>query len=153
MNIRLYPLHCYSDSGNLKPPKLFYLVLLFLGRTWAILIISALLGDSGNQLLALFYPDKTHFYLGLALGCIALILLLVSGRDHDKHRCLSILWQSSYPLILLSAVSDLAVQLYYLLGRNFQYSFAASVQLVFIIWILLYCLRSKHLRDCFRHGN
>jgi len=152
MNIRLYPLDCYTHSGNLKPPKIFNLVLIFLARTWGLLIISALLRDSGSQLLGLFYPDKTHFYLGLLSGWIAILLLFLSGRDHDRHRWLSKLWQNSYPLLLLSIFSDLGLQLYYLLHSNFKYSFLASVQLVFAIWILLYCLRSKHLKDCFiRH--
>lgn len=153
MKIRLYPLDCYSHSGNLKPPIFFYLVLLFLARTWAVFIISVLLRDADNPLLLLFYPNKIHFYLGLASGCIALLLFFLCGRNHDKHRWLSILWQNSYPLLLLAIVSDLALQLYYLSDRHFQYSFVASVQLVFAIWILLYCLRSKHLRDCFRRNH
>ncbi|MFT6926784.1 MAG: hypothetical protein ACJAZP_002404 [Psychromonas sp.] len=153
MNIRLYPLDCYSPSGNLKPPKFFYLVLLFLARTWTVFIISVVLRDSGNPLLLLFYPNKIHFYLGLASGCIALLLFFLSGRDHDKHRYFSILWQSSYPLLLVGVVSDLALQLYYLSGKHFQYSFIASVQLVFAIWVLLYCLRSKQLKDCFKRSS
>jgi len=153
MKIRLYPLDCYSPSGNLKPPRFFYLVLLFLARTWALLIISVILRDSGTQLLPLFYPDKIHFYLGLASGSIALLLFFLCGRDHDKHQGLSKLWQSSYPLLLLGVVSDLALQLYFLLDKHFQYSFVASIQLVFTIWILLYCLRSKHLKDCFKRSS
>lgn len=153
MKIRLYPLDCYSPSGNLKPPTLFYLVLLFLARTWAVFIISVLLRNADNQLLLLFYPNRIHFYLGLASGCIALLLFFLSGRNHDQSRWLSILWQRSYSILLLGVVSDLTLQLYYLLDKHFQYSFVASVQLVFVIWILLYCLRSKHLKDCFRRTN
>jgi len=153
MKIRLYPLDCYSPSGNLKPPIFFYLLLLFLARTWALLIISVILRDSGNQLLHLFYPNKIHFYLGLASGSSALLLFFLCGRDHDKHQCLSKLWQSSYPLLLLGVVSDLALQLYFLLDKHFQYSFVASVQLVFAIWVLLYCISSKHLKDCFKRSS
>ncbi|MFT7054060.1 MAG: hypothetical protein ACJAU1_001618 [Psychromonas sp.] len=153
MNIRLYPLDCYSPSGNLKPPGFFYLVLFFLARTWAVLIISVLLRTSGTQLLPLFYPNKIHFYLGSASGCIALLLFFLCGRDHDKHQCLSKLWQNSYPLLLLGVVSDLALQLYFLFAKHFQYSFVASVQLVFAIWVLLYCVSSKHLKDCFKRSS
>ena len=150
MKSRLYPLHSYTQSGNLKPPILFNLILIFVARTWGLLIISVLLRESGQTLLALFYPNKIHFYLGLVSGSMALLLFFLSGRDHDKHPWLATCWRNSYPFLLLSLLSDLTLQLYYLFNNNFQYSLAASVQLVFAIWILLYCLRSKHLKDCFR---
>ncbi|WP_372880654.1 DUF2919 domain-containing protein [Psychromonas sp.] len=153
MKIRLYPLDYYTHSGNLKPPVLFNLVLIFLARTWGLLIISLLLRESGQTLLALFYPDKIHFYLGLVSGSMALWLFFLSGRDHDKHPWVAKLWRNSYPFLLLSIFIDLALQLYYLLSNHFQYSFAASVQLVFAVWILLYCLKSKHLRDSFIGGK
>ncbi|MFQ3176839.1 MAG: hypothetical protein ACJAYB_003369 [Psychromonas sp.] len=153
MKIRLYPLDCYSHSGDLKPPRFFYLVLLFLARTWAVLIISVLLRDADNPLLRLFYPSKIHFYLGLGPGCIALLLFFLCGRHHDKDRCLSILWRNSHPLLLFAIVNDLALQLYYLSAQHFQYSVSASIQLVFAIWMLLYCLRSEQLKDCFRTTN
>lgn len=149
MKIRLYPLDYYTHSGDLKPPKLFNLVLIFLARTWSLLIISLVLRESGQQLLTFFYPNKSHFYLGLLSGGIALLLFILSGRDHDKHPWSARLWRQSYPVLLLSIFIDLALQIYYLFNNNFQYSFAASLQLVFAIWILLYSLRSKHLKDCF----
>ncbi|MGB5446558.1 MAG: DUF2919 domain-containing protein [Psychromonas sp.] len=147
--MRLYPLDYYTHSGNLKPPILFNLVLIFLARTWGLLIISLLLQGSGQTLLSVFYPDQTHFYLGLISGSLALLLFFLSGRDHDKHLWVRRLWQRSYLFLLFSIFIDLGLQLYYLLNNNFQYTMPASVQLVFAVWILLYCLRSKHLKDSF----
>jgi hypothetical protein len=153
MNFKLYPLHHYTQSGDLKPPLFFNIILLFLARTWVLLIISVVLRDSGNQLLVLFYPLKTHFYLGLGTGLIALFLFFLAGRDHDKHIVLSKLWQHGYPLLLINIFIDLSLQILYLQAIQFQYSFTASVQLVIGIWILLYCLRSGHLRDSFKRNN
>ncbi|WP_019614473.1 DUF2919 domain-containing protein [Psychromonas ossibalaenae] len=149
MSIRLYPLQHYTQSGNLKPPPFFYLALLFLARTWGLLIISVVSRNEGEKLLAMFYPDKIHFYSGLASGAVAVTLFILSGRDHDKNRIISKLWQTGYVFLLLSILTDLGLQFYYLLLNNFQYSLAASIQLVFALWLLLYCCRSKHLKDCF----
>ncbi|MEH6451529.1 MAG: DUF2919 domain-containing protein [Psychromonas sp.] len=153
MKIKLYPFQHYTHSGNLKPPIFFNFILFFLARTWGLLIIFLVLRDSGNQLLEIFYPQKAHFYLGLSSGFIAIILFFLAGRDHDKHRMISKLWQFGYPFLLLSILIDLGLQLFYLAQIQFQYSFTASVQLVLGIWILLYCLRSKHLKDCFKRNN
>lgn len=150
MSVKIYALKFYTQSGNLKPPTYFYFALLFLARTWALLIISVTSRATGNKLLAIFYPDKIHFYLGLASGLIAIILFLLCGRDHDKHPIISKLWKKSYPFLLLSILVDLGLQLYYLYLVRFQYSVEASIQLVVVIWLLLLCLRSKHLKASFK---
>lgn len=150
--VKIFPLQFYTQSGDLKPPTYFNLGLLFLARTWVLLIISVTSRETGNQLLSIFYPDKTHFYLGLASGLIAIILFFLAGRDHDKHPIICKLWQKSYPLLLISAFGDLALQLYFLYLDKFQYTLEASIQLVFILWVLLFCVKSKHLKASFiRH--
>lgn len=149
MTVKIFPLKFYTQSGDLKPPTYFYYGLLFLARTWALLIISLASRETGNKLLAMFYPDQMHFYLGLASGLIAIILFLLAGRDHDKHPLICKVWQRAYPFFLLSICFDLALQLYYLYLDNFQYSIEASIQLVFVLWLLLFCLRGKHLKASF----
>lgn len=153
MAIKIFPLQFYTQSGDLKPPTYFHYGLLFLARTWALLIISIASRETGNKLLAIFYPDKTHFYLGLVSGLIAIILFLLSGRDHDKHPLLFKIWQKGYPFLLLSICFDLGLQLYYLYLDRFQYSVEASIQLVLVIWLLLFCLRSKHLKASFNWAS
>lgn len=153
MTIKIFPLQFYSQSGDLKPPIIFYYALLFLARTWALLIISTASRETGNKLLAIFYPDKTHFYLGLISGLIAIVLFLISGRDHDKHPVICKVWQKGYPFLLFSVLLDLGLQLYYLYLNRFQYSIEASIQLVLVSWLLLFCLKSKHLKASFKRSN
>ena len=150
MPVKIFPLQFYTQSGDLKPPTCFYYGLLFLARTWALLIISLASRETGNKLLAIFYPDKTHFYLGLASGLIAIVLFLLAGRDHDKHPFICKIWQRSYLFLIFSICFDLGLQLYYLYIDRFQYSIEASIQLVFVIWLLLFALRSKHLKASFK---
>jgi hypothetical protein len=149
MPIKIFPLKFYTQSGDLKPPTYFYYGLLFLARTWVVLIVSITSRETGNKLLAIFYPDKTHFYLGLASGIIAILLFLLAGRDHDKHPLICKIWQKSYPFLLLSICVDLILQVYYLYLDRFQYSIEASFQLVLVSWLLLLCLRGKHLKASF----
>ena len=153
MAIKIFPLQFYTQSGDLKPPTYFYYGLLFLARTWVLLIGSLASRETGNKLLAIFYPDKVHFYLGLASGLIAIILFVISGRDHDKHPLIGKFWQKGYPFLLLSVLFDLGLQLYYLYQDRFQYSVEASVQLVLVNWLLLFCMRSKHLKASFSRKN
>ena len=150
MSIKIYALKFYTQAGDLKPPTYFYFGLLFLARTWALLIISLASFETGNKLLAIFYPDQMHFYLGLVSGLVAIILFLLSGRDHDKHPIICKIWQKGYPFLVLSILFDLGLQLYYLYLDRFQYSVEASIQLVVILWLLLLCTRSKHLKASFK---
>ncbi|MFT6985412.1 MAG: hypothetical protein ACJAT7_001221 [Psychromonas sp.] len=152
MHIPIFPLHCYTESGNLKPPLFFYLSLLFLARAWALFIISQISPDTGGEMLTLFYPVQSHLYFGLISSFIALLLFFLSGRDHDKQRILSKLWQRGFLFLLSSIIGDFALQLYYLSINHFHYSLQASLQLVIIIWIFLYSVRSRQLKASFiRH--
>lgn len=151
--INLFPLHHYNDAGDLKPPLFFYLCLLFLSRTWVLLLLCVASSETGNKMLSFFYPDINHFYLGLTSGFIALALFFIAGRcfaeKSDKSPFFCLLWTKGAVFLLFSILLDLSLQLYYLSAKQFHYSLSASLQLVLIIWCLLYLLRSRHLRMSF----
>ena len=153
--INLFPLHHYNDAGDLKPPLFFYISLLFLSRTWVLLLLCVASSETGDKMLSFFYPDKNHFYFGLISGFIALALFFVAGRcfsdKSDEFPFFCLLWKKGSVFLLVSVVSDLALQLYYLSEKQFHYSLNASMQLVLIIWCLLYLLRSRHLRMSFTY--
>jgi hypothetical protein len=123
--------------------------LVFLARTWVLFIISAASRSSGSSILAIFYPDRHYFYLGLISGSLALGLFILAGRNHDKYRWISQIWQFGYYLLLINIVCDMVLQLHVLHIQHFQYSLSASIQLVSISWIALYTLKSQHLKMCF----
>lgn len=150
MKHRLYPLHHYSEAGDLSPPKIFIYMLLFLSRTWWLLIISIASRDNGEKLLQLFYPDKLHFYFGLANGIFPLIIFIVYGRRHAQDKWALKCWPLCFPILLFSILGDMSLQIYYIYTENFKYSITASIQLVTITWIAIYVMKSKHLKDCFK---
>lgn len=149
MKQRLYPLQQYSESGDLKAPSILLYILLFLSRTWMLLIISVASQQTGNKLLQIFYPDKMHFYLGLIMGLLPLIVFLVSGRRHAQDNWAIKCWPFCFYLIVVSVLGDLTLQGYYLYTEHFKYSITASIQLVIVAWSCIFILKSKQLRDCF----
>jgi len=151
MKRRLYALQHYTEAGDLKAPPILLYILLFLSRTWLVLLISVVSQQTGNTLLQLFYPDKVHFYLGLIVGLLTLIVFLVSGRRHAQDNWALKCWPFCFYLIVASTFSDLSLQLYYLYLDHFRYSIAASIQLVVVLWSFIYILKSKQLRDCFKN--
>jgi len=149
--IKIFPLKHYNQSGSLKPPLFFYISLLFLARTWGVLAISVVSRQTGNDILRIFYADKLHFYYGLLSGSLALLLFILSGRNHEKFPRLSSCWRKSYPLLILNIIIDFILQLCFLSMVNFQYSITASIQLVLVIWVFLYAIKSTHLTTSFKY--
>ena len=145
----IYPLKYYTKTGYLKPPFLFYIGLLFLSRTWIILILTLASRETGEKVLSLLLPDRQYFYWGIASGSVSIILLLLSGQDHEKYFYIRIIWKYGYAFLLASIVFDFCLQLHYLFLSHFQYSVSASLQLVLISWLFLYCIKSRHLKKSF----
>ena len=150
MKYRLYALKHYTESGDLKAPPILLYILLFLSRTWILLASSVVARQTGNEVLQLFYPDKHHFYLGLALGCLPLLVFIISGRRHAQDKWAFKYWPYCYYLILLSLFGDIGIQFYYLYLEHFKYSITASVQLVAVAWSFIYAIQSQQLKDCFK---
>lgn len=153
MKHHLYPLQHYSEAGDLKAPPLLLYIILFLSRTWGLLIISIVSFETGEKLLPIFYPDKIHFYFGLLIGLLPLIIFIISGRRHAQVRWAMRCWPYCLYLLYASAIGDLSMQFYYLYLEHFKYSLTASVQLVLSAWVCIYIFKSNHLTDCFKSTN
>lgn len=149
MKTRLYALQHYTEAGDLKSPPIFLYLLLFLSRTWMLLIISLASQQTGDKLLMLFYPEKFHFYTGLIIGLLPIIVFLISGRRHAQKHWAIKSWPICYYFIVVSLLADFGLQLYYLNIEHFQYSLSASIQLVMVCWATIYVFKSKHLKDSF----
>jgi len=147
---RLYALKHYNESGDLNPPPLVMYILFFLSRTWILLVLSLASTQTGANILQLFYPDKTHFYLGLIIGLLPIVVFIISGRRHARDKWTQKYWPYCFYLIILSILGDMGLQLYYLFLDKFEYSFTASLQLVIILWCCLYITKSKHVIDSFQ---
>ncbi|ELY6225511.1 DUF2919 domain-containing protein [Cronobacter muytjensii] len=133
----------YDNRGWLKLPALFWAVLLLQARTWALFVLAGASRGQGEALLALFYPDRQSFWMGLAAGMPAMLTFLLSGRRHDSPR----LWRyARYVLMLTQALMLIPQAL--LLWRDAPGGIALAL-LALDAWALWLLASHRRLRACF----
>ncbi|WP_426712811.1 DUF2919 domain-containing protein [Cronobacter muytjensii] len=133
----------YDNRDWLKLPALFWAVLLLQARTWALFVLAGASRGQGEALLALFYPDRQSFWMGLAAGMPAMLTFLLSGRRHDYPR----LWRyARYVLMLTQALMLISQAL--LLWRDAPGGIALAL-LALDAWALWLLASHRRLRACF----
>lgn len=135
----------YDAKGQLRLPFLFWLILLLQARTWLLLVMAGASRQQGSALLALFYPDRQSFGLGLALGIPAALGLLLTGYRQRWPR----LWQRWRLVLSASLLVSLAWQGTGLLQGAFSDSPLPLLATLFDLLALYWLQRHPRLRDCF----
>ncbi|WP_051202140.1 DUF2919 family protein [Ferrimonas senticii] len=148
--MRHLPLHRLNDFGWFRPSPWLYLCLLLLCRTWLLFIGAISSGESGSDLLALFYPNRSAFYLGLAIGIPALLLLWLQGLRH-RLAWIGPIWRQGYWLLVTSLLLDLVLQLYQFWQHHGQFVLGPALVLLLSLWSLWYLLKSRSCRLLFSH--
>lgn len=135
----------YDAKGQLRLPFLFWLILLLQARTWLLLVMAGASRQQGNDLLALFYPDRQSFWIGLALGIPAAIGLLLTGYRQRWPR----LWQRWRLVLIASFLISLLSQGYGLWQVAFPDSPLPLLLTLFDLLALVWLQAHQRLRDCF----
>lgn len=135
----------YDAKGQLRLPFLFWLILLLQARTWLLLVMAGASRQQGNDLLALFYPDRQSFWLGLALGIPAAMGLLLTGYRQRWPR----VWQSWRHVLSASLLISLLWQGSSLLQGAFSDSPLPLLLTLFDLLALVWLQTQSRLRDCF----
>ncbi len=135
----------YDAKGQLRLPFLFWLILLLQARTWLLLVMAGASRQQGNDLLALFYPDRQSFWIGLALGIPAAMGLLLTGYRQRWPR----LWQSWRHVLSVSLLISLLSQGYGLVQGAFPDSPLPLLLTLFDLLALVWLQTHQRLRDCF----
>ncbi|SHH28316.1 DUF2919 family protein [Ferrimonas marina] len=144
----MIPFHRLNDQGWARPSLWLYIAMAFLARTWLLFVAAAASRQHGSELLALFYPQTETFYLGLALGLPALTLLALQAF-RARHSWVGGLWRHGYPLLLLTWVLDLLLQLYTLYLHHGLFQWGSAAMLMLTLWIGWYLLASRDSRWVF----
>jgi len=135
----------YDARGQLRLPFLFWLILLLQARTWLLLVMAGASRQQGNDLLALFYPDRQAFWIAVALGLPALAGLLLTGYRLRLPR----LWQHWRSVLSLSFLVNLIWQgLQFVQGDRLSSPLPLLLTL-FDLLALIWLQTDRRCRDCF----
>lgn len=141
----LLPLKYYDEAGRVKPAVALYVCIAFLSRSLLILVGSVSVRENGEQLLALFYPDKQYLYISIAIAVPALVAsLLLSFREKiwNAQRC----WVFSYikPLLIFSVLAELGLHIMLASMKHWQFSWVIAFTLIIDVLIFYFLLKDKH---------
>ena len=145
-----YSIEAYDKHGYLKAPVWLWLGWLFLAKAWIVFVIAGVSRESGTKLLEIIYPDHSTLYIGLVAGIPALLMSWLIGlRTPERARICRVI-EYGKPISVVMILGHLGLVGYqiYLMSGTFSWSNAAT--LVGLLWFLLFVLKSRRVRDCFR---
>ena len=143
----LLPLKYYDEAGRVKPAVALYICIAFLCRSLLVLIGSVSVRENGEQLLALFYPDKHYLYISLAIAFPSFITLLLLGfreKIWNVGRC----WMFSYikPLLIFSVIADFGLHIMLASIKYWQFSWVIAFTLILDSLFFYFLLKDKHIQ-------
>ncbi|MFT5837553.1 MAG: hypothetical protein ACI9UT_000038 [Flavobacteriales bacterium] len=141
----LLPLKYYDDAGRVKPALAVYFCIAFLSRSLLILIGSASVRENGEQLLALFYPDKQYLYVNIAIAFPAFLALLLLGfreKIWKANRCW--IFSCIKPLLIFSVLADLVLHIMLANISRWQFSWVIAITLILDLLIFYFLIKDKH---------
>lgn len=143
----LLPLKYYDEAGRVKPSLFLYVCIAFVARSLLILMGSVSVREYGEQLLALFYPDKQYLYVSLIIAIPAFLTLPLLGfreKIWQASRCWMFDWIK--PLLVLSVLADLVLHFMLANMTHWQFSWVIAMTLLMDLFIFYFLLKDQHTR-------
>ena len=145
-----YSLEDYDAHGHIKAPLLLWLGWLFLARSWLFFIMAAVSKSTGNQLLALVYPDRHMLYVELLMGMPSVLLMWVMGLRHPNRPWVQNILQYGHRLTCVVCMAQWTHSVYraYLHYHDFHWNHALTITL--LVWFMIYLINGRQVKDCFK---
>jgi hypothetical protein len=141
----LLPLKYYDDAGRVKPAAALYFCIVFLSRSLLILIGSVSARENGDQLLALFYPEKQYLYISLTIAFPAFLALLILGfREKIWHANRFWMFSCIKPLLIFSVLADLSLHIISASVDDWQFSWLIALTLLLDSLVFYFIIKDKH---------
>ena len=141
----LLPLKYYDDAGRVKPSMALYVCIAFLSRSLLILVGSVSVRENGEQLLAMFYPEKQYLYISLAIALPAFLgLLLLGFREKIWHADRCWMFSCIKPLLIFSVLADVSLHIMLASIGHWQFSWVIAVTLLIDFLIFYFLVKDKH---------
>ncbi|MBQ4814387.1 hypothetical protein A7985_24500 [Pseudoalteromonas luteoviolacea] len=139
----------WDKYGVYRTPIGFNLTLIVLLRPFLIWLMSALTWRPDLDIMSLFFPSKSNFFVAIGIAAIALIPALVfSMRRPSSAARWGELWGYMRWPLLIAAFLDLGWLLMQAANGHYQFSFYLASQIVLVSWVILYLINSRYL-TCF----
>lgn len=140
----------YNADGYLSPPIWLWLGWGWLAKTWVVLVMAGVSRDTGSQLLALFYPQKGHLYIELALGLPSLVYMwLVHLRGPDRQALTHFIQASAKPITIIITLVQFGIGVYTILLHYGQFYWFSGLSLMLLLWFGMYLQQSRAVKVCF----
>ncbi|MBB1335035.1 DUF2919 domain-containing protein [Pseudoalteromonas sp. SR44-5] len=140
----------WDKYGTYRTPIAFHLSLLVLLRAYFIWIIAALSRRPELDLMSLVFRSKADFFSALAIGAIAIIPAVIfclrrPQKSADSAAWLARVWRfMRWPLLACAAI-DLSWLIIQAAHSYYQFSMFLALQMVTVLWVLLYLAKSRYL--------
>jgi hypothetical protein len=148
--VKQYGPEYWDKYGVYRTPVGFNLTLIVLLRAYFLWIFSALARRPDLDFMSLFFPSKHHFFVALGIGAIALIpTVIFSLRRPSSPQYLAKYWcYMRWPLVV-AAIADLSWLVAQASQNYYQFSLYLALQMVMLIWVILYLVQSRYLKHFF----
>lgn len=140
----------WDKYGSYRTPIAFHLSIVVLLRAYFIWVIAALSRRPELDIMSLFFRSKNDFFIAIAIGSIAIIptLLFCLRRPRESHKTserLAKVWRfMRWPLIMCATI-DLSWLVIQAAHSHYRFSLFLAVQMVVVLWVLFYLLKSRYL--------
>lgn len=140
----------WDKYGVYRTPIGFNLTLIVLLRAYFLWVFSAIARRPDLDFMSLFFQTKLHFFVALGIGAIALVpTIIFSLRRPSSSRYLAKYWRYMRWPLLVAALADLSWLIIQASQSYYQFSLYLAVQMVMLLWVILYLVRSRYLNHFF----
>ena len=145
------PLHCYDESGRVKPPKWLYWFILLGCRDVFLVLMSVVFPEQTDVLLGLLYRDGVEMLEKIAFALPFIVALLLLSYHHALLSKQWVAWLRLFkPLLLLGFCLSL-VDLVMLSAKSHgHFSAYVGVSILFNVMGVVCLFRSRHIRVMLR---
>ncbi|WP_462176862.1 DUF2919 domain-containing protein [Pseudoalteromonas gelatinilytica] len=140
----------WDKHGAYRTPVAFHLTLLVLLRSYFIWLMAALSRRPDLDIMSLFFKSKSDFFTAIAIAAIALLPAVIfclrrPQENAESAKRLSSIWRFMRWPLIMCAITDLSWLTYQVAHSHYQFSLFLACQMVLVLWVLLYLLKSRYL--------
>lgn len=145
------PLQHYDEAGRIKPPAMFWVILLYLARSYLVFVGSLSFRQDSSALLSLFYPRHEDLYLGLFVGLPAVLLFLLTGfRQKIWPSVFRRVFYLTHFFLFMALTMDLTFQLLASYQQQWRFAWVPAISILLSLVLMGYTYRSQHIREMFK---